>query len=147
MSLLLPSVVWYVCLCIQYNYVVTFYMYCISSMTDYLTNFSTSSFRELSSCIFTSFVPSRRHTRTSKREARPIEKSPKHEVISTILFIRARNRAAMFALSEESKERISKIIEISRVAMHYGYLPLILYLGYTRSDPRPSIIRLLSPLY
>ncbi|KAI1776025.1 TOM7 family-domain-containing protein [Hypoxylon cercidicola] len=48
----------------------------------------------------------------------------------------------MFALSEESKERIGKIIEIGRVAMHYGYLPLILYLGYTRSDPRPSIIRL-----
>ncbi|KAI1404536.1 TOM7 family-domain-containing protein [Hypoxylon fuscum] len=47
----------------------------------------------------------------------------------------------MFALSEESKERIGKIIEVGRVAMHYGYLPLILYLGYTRSDPRPSIIR------
>ncbi|KAK4224859.1 mitochondrial FAD carrier protein FLX1 [Podospora fimiseda] len=47
----------------------------------------------------------------------------------------------MFALSEESKERIGKIIEISRVAIHYGYLPLILYLGYTRSDPRPSVIR------
>ncbi|KAJ4302242.1 mitochondrial FAD carrier protein flx1 [Collariella sp. IMI 366227] len=47
----------------------------------------------------------------------------------------------MFALSEESKERIGKIIEISRVAIHYGYLPMILYLGYTRSEPRPSIIR------
>ncbi|OPB40147.1 hypothetical protein A0O28_0002260 [Trichoderma guizhouense] len=47
----------------------------------------------------------------------------------------------MFALSEESKERIAKLIDISRVAIHYGYLPLILYLGYTRSDPRPSVIR------
>ncbi|CAH0053266.1 unnamed protein product [Clonostachys solani] len=35
----------------------------------------------------------------------------------------------MFALSEESKERIVKLIDISRVAIHYGYLPLILYLG------------------
>ncbi|KAL2760798.1 hypothetical protein ACRALDRAFT_1059468 [Sodiomyces alcalophilus JCM 7366] len=52
----------------------------------------------------------------------------------------------MFALSEESKERIGKIIEISRVAIHYGYLPLVLYLGWTRSEPRPSFIRLLSPL-
>ncbi|KAK3944144.1 TOM7 family-domain-containing protein [Diplogelasinospora grovesii] len=52
----------------------------------------------------------------------------------------------MFALSEESKERIGKIIEVSRIAIHYGWLPLIVYLGYTRSDPRPSIIRLLSPL-
>ncbi|EEU44727.1 uncharacterized protein NECHADRAFT_71843 [Fusarium vanettenii 77-13-4] len=45
----------------------------------------------------------------------------------------------MFALSEESKERIAKLIDVSRVAIHYGYLPLILYLGYTRSEPRPSI--------
>ncbi|VUC36860.1 unnamed protein product [Clonostachys rosea] len=52
----------------------------------------------------------------------------------------------MFALSEESKERIVKLIDVSRVAIHYGYLPLILYLGYTRSNPRPSVIRLLSPL-
>ncbi|KAH7363084.1 TOM7 family protein [Plectosphaerella cucumerina] len=52
----------------------------------------------------------------------------------------------MFTLSEESKERIGKIIEISRVALHYGYLPLVLYLGYTRSEPRPSVLRLLSPL-
>ncbi|KAI1342657.1 TOM7 family-domain-containing protein [Xylariaceae sp. FL0016] len=52
----------------------------------------------------------------------------------------------MFTLSEESKERIGKLIEVSRVAIHYGYLPLILYLGYTRSDPRPSVIKLLSPL-
>ncbi|KAG7057938.1 TOM7 family protein [Colletotrichum abscissum] len=47
----------------------------------------------------------------------------------------------MFALSEESKERIGKIIEISRIAIHYGYLPLVLYLGYTRSEPRPAFIR------
>ncbi|KAK0636228.1 TOM7 family-domain-containing protein [Bombardia bombarda] len=52
----------------------------------------------------------------------------------------------MFALSEESKERIGRIIEISRVAIHYGYLPLVLYLGYTRSEPRPQLIHLLSPL-
>ncbi|KAK4646482.1 translocase of the outer mitochondrial membrane [Podospora pseudocomata] len=48
----------------------------------------------------------------------------------------------MFRLSEESKERIGKLIEISRVALHYGYLPFILYLGYTRSDPRPSMVRI-----
>ncbi|KAF6845120.1 tom7 family protein [Colletotrichum musicola] len=47
----------------------------------------------------------------------------------------------MFALSEETKERIGKIIEISRIAIHYGYLPLVLYLGYTRSEPRPPFIR------
>jgi import receptor subunit TOM7 len=65
----------------------------------------------------------------------------------------------MFQLSEESKvchslcgpssypvliqhqERIARIIDVSRVAIHYGYLPLILYLGYSRSEPKPSLIR------
>ncbi|KAF3346824.1 hypothetical protein VdG2_05136 [Verticillium dahliae VDG2] len=48
----------------------------------------------------------------------------------------------MFALSEESKERIGKIIEVSRVALHYGYLPLILYLGTMREhdDRRRSTV-------
>ncbi|KAK2628677.1 hypothetical protein QTJ16_001780 [Diplocarpon rosae] len=45
-------------------------------------------------------------------------------------------------LSEESKERIGKVIDYSRVAIHYGYLPLVIYLGYTFSEPRPSLIRL-----
>ncbi|KAF2457181.1 TOM7 family-domain-containing protein [Lineolata rhizophorae] len=49
-------------------------------------------------------------------------------------------------LSEESKERITRVIDVSRIAIHYGYLPLILYLGWSQSTPRPSLIRLLSPL-
>ncbi|KAF7507073.1 hypothetical protein GJ744_011001 [Endocarpon pusillum] len=48
-------------------------------------------------------------------------------------------------LSEETKERITKILDISRITLHYGYLPLIIYLGYTRSDPKPTLIRLISP--
>ncbi|KAH9842229.1 Tom7-domain-containing protein [Teratosphaeria destructans] len=53
---------------------------------------------------------------------------------------------AYLQLSEETKERISRVLDFSRVAIHYGYLPLIIYLGYTRSSPRPSLIRLFSPL-
>ncbi|OQO03525.1 hypothetical protein B0A48_09403 [Cryoendolithus antarcticus] len=48
--------------------------------------------------------------------------------------------------SEETKERIATLIDYSRMGVHYGYLPLILWLGYTRSNPRPSLIRLFSPL-
>lgn len=39
------------------------------------------------------------------------------------------------------QERIARIIDVSRVAIHYGYLPLILYLGYSQSQPKPSLIR------
>ena len=39
------------------------------------------------------------------------------------------------------QERIARIIDVSRVAIHYGYLPLILYIGYSQSQPKPSLIR------
>jgi import receptor subunit TOM7 len=39
------------------------------------------------------------------------------------------------------QERIARIIDVSRVAIHYGYLPLILYLGYSNSEPKPTLIR------
>ncbi|KIV85174.1 hypothetical protein PV11_00904 [Exophiala sideris] len=51
----------------------------------------------------------------------------------------------MIQFSEETKERISKIMDITKEVVHYGYLPLILYLGYTRSDPKPHLINLISP--
>ncbi|KAI1969787.1 translocase of the outer mitochondrial membrane [Ophidiomyces ophidiicola] len=35
----------------------------------------------------------------------------------------------MVQFSEETKERITKVIDVSRVAIHYGYLPLIIYLA------------------
>ncbi|CAG7941214.1 unnamed protein product [Penicillium nalgiovense] len=47
----------------------------------------------------------------------------------------------MVQFSEETKERVSKVIDISRVAIHYGYLPLIIYLGYTYSEPKPTLFR------
>ncbi|KAL1960000.1 hypothetical protein VTO42DRAFT_668 [Malbranchea cinnamomea] len=52
----------------------------------------------------------------------------------------------MVQFSEETKERISKVIDITRVVIHYGYLPLVVYLGYTYSEPRPNLLKLLSPL-
>ncbi|RMY89824.1 hypothetical protein D0861_04019 [Hortaea werneckii] len=39
------------------------------------------------------------------------------------------------------QERITRVIDFGRITIQYGYLPLILYLGYTRSNPRPSLIR------
>ncbi|KAJ5753841.1 uncharacterized protein N7511_007994 [Penicillium nucicola] len=50
----------------------------------------------------------------------------------------------MVQFSEETKERVSKVIDVSRVAIHYGYLPLIVYLGYTYSDPKPTLFRFMT---
>ncbi|KAF4619452.1 hypothetical protein D9613_005296 [Agrocybe pediades] len=48
--------------------------------------------------------------------------------------------------SEETKERISKVIEVGRTVLHYGWIPFIIYVGFTRSNPQPSLIKLISPL-
>ncbi|KAL5527750.1 hypothetical protein ACEPAG_6551 [Sanghuangporus baumii] len=48
--------------------------------------------------------------------------------------------------SEETKERIAKVIDVGHTAMQYGWIPFIIYVGYTRSNPQPSLIKLLSPL-
>ncbi|KZP20182.1 Tom7-domain-containing protein [Athelia psychrophila] len=48
--------------------------------------------------------------------------------------------------SEDNKERITKVVEVSRTVLHYAWIPLIIYVGYTRSNPQPSLIKLISPL-
>ncbi|KLO14999.1 Tom7-domain-containing protein [Schizopora paradoxa] len=48
--------------------------------------------------------------------------------------------------SEESKEKMTKAIDIGRSVLQYGWIPLIIYVGYTRSNPQPSLIKLISPL-
>ncbi|KAF9266341.1 Tom7-domain-containing protein [Marasmius fiardii PR-910] len=48
--------------------------------------------------------------------------------------------------SEDTKERIAKVVDVSRTILHYGWIPLIIYVGFTRSNPQPSLIKLISPL-
>ncbi|RPD66932.1 Tom7-domain-containing protein [Lentinus tigrinus ALCF2SS1-7] len=48
--------------------------------------------------------------------------------------------------SEETKERIIKAVDLARTVVHYGWIPFIIYVGYTRSNPQPSLIKLISPL-
>ncbi|KII95032.1 hypothetical protein PLICRDRAFT_169724 [Plicaturopsis crispa FD-325 SS-3] len=48
--------------------------------------------------------------------------------------------------SEETKERITKAVDIGRTVLHYAWIPLIIYVGFTRSSPQPSLIKLISPL-
>ncbi|BGP13364.1 hypothetical protein JCM10213v2_001283 [Rhodosporidiobolus nylandii] len=48
--------------------------------------------------------------------------------------------------SDDNKERIAKAIEAAKTVVHYGWIPLILYVGWSSSNPRPPIARLISPL-
>ncbi|EKM59270.1 uncharacterized protein PHACADRAFT_113754, partial [Phanerochaete carnosa HHB-10118-sp] len=43
--------------------------------------------------------------------------------------------------SEETKERIIKAVDLARTVVHYAWIPLIIYVGYTRSNPQPSLIK------
>ncbi|KAM9894659.1 hypothetical protein OXX80_001903 [Metschnikowia pulcherrima] len=49
------------------------------------------------------------------------------------------------ALSDESKERILKVMSYSRTIAHYGFIPFILYLGWKSTPSKPSLFNLLSP--
>ncbi|KAI8818054.1 uncharacterized protein EV422DRAFT_539777 [Fimicolochytrium jonesii] len=49
-------------------------------------------------------------------------------------------------MHEETRDRIMKVLNWGRKVVHIGYIPLILYLGFTRSSPRPNFLRLISPL-
>ncbi|KIM68959.1 hypothetical protein SCLCIDRAFT_105264 [Scleroderma citrinum Foug A] len=46
--------------------------------------------------------------------------------------------------SEETKERITKVVDVARTVLHYGWIPLIIYIGYTRSSPQPTLIKCVS---
>ncbi|KAH9989121.1 Tom7-domain-containing protein [Russula vinacea] len=43
--------------------------------------------------------------------------------------------------SEETKERVIRAIDFGRTVLHYGWIPFIIYVGYTRSNPQPSLIK------
>lgn len=49
-------------------------------------------------------------------------------------------------LSEESKERFAKIFETAQTITHYGWLPFVIYLGWSSTSTKPNLVALLSPL-
>ncbi|KAN0066127.1 hypothetical protein ACQY0O_000221 [Thecaphora frezii] len=44
------------------------------------------------------------------------------------------------------QERLIKVVDITKTVLHYGWVPFVLYVGFTRSTPQPSLIKLISPL-
>ncbi|KAG0664438.1 hypothetical protein C6P46_001483 [Rhodotorula mucilaginosa] len=57
-----------------------------------------------------------------------------------------RDMLGFVGLSEDNKERISKAIQVAKTIVHYGWIPTILVVAWRASNPRPPIMRLISPL-
>lgn len=53
--------------------------------------------------------------------------------------------AYTLALSDDSKERIYKLLDYSKTLCHYGFIPFVLYLGWKATPNKPGLIQLLSP--
>ncbi|ODV63828.1 Tom7p [Ascoidea rubescens DSM 1968] len=51
-----------------------------------------------------------------------------------------------YNFSEESKERIIKVLGATRTMVHYTWVPFILYLGWKSTSNKPNLISLFSPL-
>ncbi|UZJ56162.1 hypothetical protein CBS101457_005482 [Exobasidium rhododendri] len=52
------------------------------------------------------------------------------------------NRSTVtMALSEDSKEMIVRAVDVGKTVLHYGWVPFVLYVGFTRSSPQPSLIK------
>ncbi|KAL2912815.1 translocase of the outer mitochondrial membrane [Polyrhizophydium stewartii] len=49
-------------------------------------------------------------------------------------------------MNDETRERIARLMDWSKRAIHVGFIPLIIYLGFTATFPRPSFIKIISPL-
>ncbi|KAF9931621.1 hypothetical protein FBU30_009797 [Linnemannia zychae] len=49
-------------------------------------------------------------------------------------------------MNHETKEIILKATDVVKTVVHFGFIPFVIYLGFTRSDPKPSLIRLILPL-
>ncbi|KAG7562840.1 hypothetical protein FFLO_01669 [Filobasidium floriforme] len=48
--------------------------------------------------------------------------------------------------SDETKDKINAAVGVGKTVAVYGWIPFILYVGYSRSSPQPSLIKLISPL-
>ncbi|KAI7882077.1 mitochondrial import translocase, subunit Tom7 [Lichtheimia hyalospora FSU 10163] len=49
-------------------------------------------------------------------------------------------------MNDSTKESIWKVIDFSKQVLHWGFIPVVIYLGMTRSNPKPSLLKLISPL-
>ncbi|KAJ2356635.1 hypothetical protein IWW50_002182 [Coemansia erecta] len=49
-------------------------------------------------------------------------------------------------MNDTVKNIIVKSTEVGKFVVHWGYIPLIIYIGYRASTPKPPISRIFSPM-
>ncbi|XP_004349015.2 hypothetical protein CAOG_02265 [Capsaspora owczarzaki ATCC 30864] len=63
-----------------------------------------------------------------------------------VLFYISHLLHTMLPVSEETKDKLRKATDVAKTVVHWGFLPLVIYLGMTTGEPRPSLLTLVSPL-
>lgn len=111
-------------------------------------------------CIYLNSVLKKNHVENGHN---PSSLTLKHFTVNTFCFLRytgfdspnirtyqqkqkKNTRMAGFNLSEESKERLTKALATAQTITHYGWLPLVVYLGWASTQQKPNLVSLLSPL-
>ncbi|KAI8326344.1 Tom7-domain-containing protein [Martensiomyces pterosporus] len=49
-------------------------------------------------------------------------------------------------MNDTVKEVIVRGTALGKMLVHWGYIPLILYIGYRASNPKPPLARIFSPM-
>ncbi|KAL9690512.1 hypothetical protein QQ045_010912 [Rhodiola kirilowii] len=49
------------------------------------------------------------------------------------------------SIAKKFKELTNKTMKVAKVVAHYGFIPLVIYVGMT-SEPKPTVLQLLSPI-
>ena len=51
----------------------------------------------------------------------------------------------MIKMNENTREMLGKVMDLGKKALHIGWIPMILYIGFNYSTGRPSILKVISP--
>ncbi|EIE89054.1 hypothetical protein RO3G_13765 [Rhizopus delemar RA 99-880] len=43
-------------------------------------------------------------------------------------------------MNDSTKDTLYKVADVTKTVIHWGFIPFVIYLGITRSNPRPSIL-------
>ncbi|KAH9452241.1 hypothetical protein MJO28_008884 [Puccinia striiformis f. sp. tritici] len=53
---------------------------------------------------------------------------------------------AFINFTEDTKERVNQVTGVVKTILHWTWIPIVLTIGFKNSNPKPSLIKILSPL-